>query len=68
MYSFVLLIMHEDEIFPISQLLVELDGINSRDEIFIIGATNRDDTLDNAVTRPGRLDRKVSAFSSVQSW
>ena len=41
------------------QLLVEMDGLYSRDEIFVIGATNRDDTLDSAVTRPGRLDRKV---------
>ena len=44
----------------IFQLLVEMDGMYSRDEIFVIGATNRDDTLDSAVTRPGRLDRKVN--------
>jgi len=43
----------------VNQLLVEMDGLYSRDEIFVIGATNRDDTLDSAVTRPGRLDRKV---------
>jgi len=43
----------------VNQLLVEMDGMYSRDEIFVIGATNRDDTLDSAVTRPGRLDRKV---------
>ena len=43
----------------LNQLLVEMDGLNSRDEIFVIGATNRDESLDPAVTRPGRLDRKV---------
>ena len=36
-----------------------MDGLYSREEIFVMGATNRDDNLDAAVTRPGRLDRKV---------
>jgi len=41
------------------QLLAELDGFKSLDEVKIIGATNRIDILDHAVIRPGRLDRLI---------
>ena len=44
-----------------------MDGLYSRDEIFVMGATNRDDTLDSAVTRPGRLDRKVYIDNPTES-
>ena len=43
----------------VSQLLTELDGMNSGADVFIIGATNRPDLLDTALLRPGRLDRCV---------
>ena len=44
----------------INQMLVELDGFNSKNQsIIIIGATNRADKLDKALLRPGRFDRKI---------
>ncbi len=41
------------------QLLAELDGFKPLDNVKIIGATNRKDILDPAITRPGRLDRMI---------
>jgi proteasome regulatory subunit len=41
------------------QLLAELDGFKHLGEVKVIGATNRIDILDNAMTRPGRLDRLI---------
>ena len=38
----------------VSQLLAELDGLQSNEGIFIIGATNRPDLLDPSLLRPGR--------------
>jgi len=43
----------------INQLLTEMDGIESKKNVFVIGATNRPDILDSAITRPGRLDQKI---------
>ena len=42
------------------QLLAEIDGFKSLGNVKIIGCTNREDILDPAITRPGRLDRKIS--------
>ena len=41
------------------QLLAEIDGFKSLDNVKIIGCTNRKDILDPAITRPGRLDRLI---------
>ena len=43
----------------INQLLNELDGFDKTEGVIVIGATNRLESLDSAVTRPGRFDRKV---------
>lgn len=41
----------------VNQLLTELDGLEGRQQVFILGATNRPDIIDPAMTRPGRLDK-----------
>ena len=41
------------------QIVTELDGFDARGNIKVLMATNRPDTLDPALERPGRLDRKV---------
>ncbi len=43
----------------INQILTEIDGVGVRKSVFVMGATNRPDMLDNAVTRPGRLDQLI---------
>merc|ERR1711884_246444 len=40
-------------------LINQLDGFDARGNIKVLMATNRPDTLDPALTRPGRLDRKI---------
>src|SRR5690606_3029425 len=41
----------------VNQLLTEMDGIEGRKGVFVIGATNRPDIIDPAMLRPGRLDK-----------
>ncbi|CCE65352.1 hypothetical protein TPHA_0K02220 [Tetrapisispora phaffii CBS 4417] len=43
----------------VNTLLTELDGLNDRNGIFVIGATNRPDMIDPAMLRPGRLDKTL---------
>lgn len=43
----------------VNTLLTELDGLNDRNGIFVVGATNRPDMIDPAMLRPGRLDKTL---------
>jgi len=43
----------------VPQLLAEIDGVESLENVIVIGATNREDLIDPAILRPGRLDVKI---------
>uniref|UniRef100_A0A9L0SMD3 Nuclear valosin-containing protein-like n=1 Tax=Equus caballus TaxID=9796 RepID=A0A9L0SMD3_HORSE len=43
----------------VNQLLTEMDGLETRQQVFIMAATNRPDILDPAILRPGRLDKTL---------
>lgn len=43
----------------VNQILTLLDGVEDRGEVYLIGATNRIDTLDEALMRPGRFDKII---------
>lgn len=43
----------------LNQLLIEMDGFNEENNVVILAATNRPDSLDRALLRPGRFDRRV---------
>ena len=43
----------------VNQLLTEIDGLESLNDVVVIGATNRPDILDPALLRPGRFDRVI---------
>jgi cell division protease FtsH len=50
---------HDEREQTLNQLLVEMDGFNTKECVILIAATNRPDVLDPALLRPGRFDRHV---------
>ncbi|KAK9795934.1 hypothetical protein WJX73_007369 [Symbiochloris irregularis] len=51
--------MNEERDQTLNQLLTELDGFEGRQGVLLLAATNRPEVLDAALTRPGRLSRRV---------
>jgi transitional endoplasmic reticulum ATPase len=51
--------MGEVERRVVAQLLAVMDGLNSRGSVIVIGATNRINSIDEALRRPGRFDREI---------
>jgi proteasome-associated ATPase len=43
----------------VPQLLSEIDGVETLENVVVIGASNREDMIDPAILRPGRLDVKI---------
>ena len=50
---------HDEREQTLNQILVEMDGFETTQNIIVIAATNRPDVLDPALLRPGRFDRRV---------
>jgi cell division protease FtsH len=50
---------HDEREQTLNQLLVEMDGFDSKSGIIMLAATNRPDILDPALLRPGRFDRQI---------
>lgn len=54
---------HDEREQTLNQLLSELDGFQPKEDVVVMGATNRPDILDPALLRPGRFDRQITVNS-----
>lgn len=50
---------HDEREQTLNQILTEMDGFETSDQVIVMAATNRPDVLDPALLRPGRFDRRV---------
>lgn len=51
---------HDEREQTLNQILTEMDGFESHENVLVLAATNRPDVLDSALLRPGRFDRKIT--------